>query len=130
MTHFTQEHKIRGGCPADWVWVVPPVSSGLCMTFHQEMRNYHLSPSYEYQEPPWKKFKLSKAKRSVNGIGKGLWFMSSLYQKRYRLRHRVLVIFCYTEILMRKVDFHSFFKSETSEKYANQLVKSKCQYKM
>ena len=91
MTHFTQEHKIRGGCPADWVWVVPPVSSGLCMTFHQEMRNYHLSPSYEYQEPPWKKFKLSKAKRSVNGIGKGLWFMSSLYQKRYRVRNRVCI---------------------------------------
>ena len=105
MTHFTQEHKIRGGCPADWVWVVPPVSSGLCMTFHQEMRNYHLSPSYEYQEPPWKKFKLSKAKSlrlSVNGIGKALWFMSSLYQKRYRVRNRVNFFFLFTRNFLKK----------------------------
>ena len=88
MTHFANEHKVRGGCPADWVWVVPPVSSGLCMTFHQEMRNYHLSPSYEYQEAPWKKFH-SHPKRTIYGIGRSLWFISSLYQKRYRIRPMV-----------------------------------------
>ena len=90
MAHFAQEHKIRGGCPADWVWVVPPVSSGLCMTFHQEMFSYHLSPSYEYQDPPWRKYKVTKsAKRTVNALGKGLWFMASLYQKQYRKRNMV-----------------------------------------
>jgi len=90
MAHFAQEHKIRGGCPADWVWVVPPVSSGLCMTFHQEMFSYHLSPSYEYQDPPWRKYKVTKsAKRTVNALGKGLWFMASLYQKQYRKRNTV-----------------------------------------
>ena len=55
MDFFNQEHQVRGGCPADWVWVTPPMSSGITPTFHQEMLNYHLSPSYEYQEPIWKK---------------------------------------------------------------------------
>lgn len=33
----------------DWVWVVPPLSSSLTPVFHQEMLNYELKPSYEYQ---------------------------------------------------------------------------------
>ena len=89
MAHFAQEYKVRGGCPADWVWIVPPISSGLCLTFHQEMRNYHLSPSFEYQELPWKKYKISKAKRTVTGLGKAFWFMTALYLKRYRARKGV-----------------------------------------
>ena len=89
--HFKQEHKIRGGCPADWIWVTPPMSGGLTPTFHQEMLNYHLSPSYEYQEPIWQKYRAdqNKEKKTVNGLGKALWFMSSLYLKRYRMRKSV-----------------------------------------
>jgi len=49
MTHFQQEHASRGGCPADWVWIVPPISGGLTEVFHQEMLNYHLTPCYDYQ---------------------------------------------------------------------------------
>ena len=47
--HLREETKVRGGCPADWVWIVPPQSGSLVSTFHQEMLMYHLSPSYEYQ---------------------------------------------------------------------------------
>ena len=92
--HFNQEHKIRGGCPADWIWVTPPMSGGLTPTFHQEMLNYHLSPSYEYQEPIWQKYRAdqNKEKKTVNGLGKALWFMSSLYLKRYRMRKSVSFI--------------------------------------
>ena len=92
--HFNQEHKIRGGCPADWIWVTPPMSGGLTPTFHQEMLNYHLSPSYEYQEPIWKKYRAdqNKEKKTVNGLGYALWFMSSLYMKRYRMRKSVSII--------------------------------------
>ena len=43
------EHKLRGGCPADWVWVVPPMSGSLTEVFHQEMLVYKMKPSYEYQ---------------------------------------------------------------------------------
>lgn len=47
--HMHTEQRIRGGCPADWVWVVPPMSGSLTSVFHQEMVNYRLRPSYEYQ---------------------------------------------------------------------------------
>ena len=49
MTFMQNEHKQRGGCPADWVWIVPPMSGSLCPVFHQEMALYKLRPSYEYQ---------------------------------------------------------------------------------
>ena len=84
--HFKEEHKIRGGCPADWVWVVPPMSSGLTPVFHQEMLNYKLKPSYEYQESMWKKYKADKDKKlmSVKSFARAVWFASILYTKRYR----------------------------------------------
>ena len=74
--HLEIETKIRGGCPADWVWINPPMSSSLTKVFHQEMINYHLKPSYEYQKPAnkvynWKrepiqlKYKLKSIAQSV-----------------------------------------------------------------
>jgi sulfite reductase alpha subunit-like flavoprotein len=54
MKHHENENQVRGGCPADWVWVVPPLSSHLTPVFHLEMLNYTLKPSYEYQDPPWR----------------------------------------------------------------------------
>lgn len=47
-------HKYRNGCPADWVWIVPPMSSSITPVFHQEMIVYNLKPSFEYQEAAWK----------------------------------------------------------------------------
>ncbi|XP_041378542.1 nitric oxide synthase-like protein [Gigantopelta aegis] len=52
--HLENEQRLRGGCPADWVWVVPPISGSLTQVFHQEMLMYKLKPSYEYQEDAWK----------------------------------------------------------------------------
>lgn len=49
MKFMENEMKQRGGCPADWVWVVPPLSSSITPVFHQEMLLYKLKPSYEYQ---------------------------------------------------------------------------------
>ena len=48
LQHFADETATRGGCPADWVWIVPPLSGSACPVFHQEMMKYHLKPSYEY----------------------------------------------------------------------------------
>lgn len=56
MTHLANEQRLRGGCPADWVWLVPPTSGSLTPVFHQEMVNYHLLPNYEYMEPMWKTY--------------------------------------------------------------------------
>lgn len=43
------EFRLRGGCPAEWVWIVPPTSGSLTPVFHQEMVCYSLKPSFEYQ---------------------------------------------------------------------------------
>lgn len=45
---------IRNGCPADWVWIVPPMSSSVLPVFHQEMALYYLKPSFDYQEAAYK----------------------------------------------------------------------------
>ena len=34
--HYENEMKLRGGCNADWVWIVPPMSSHLTSVFHQK----------------------------------------------------------------------------------------------
>lgn len=49
MKHLENEVRLRNGCPADWVWIVPPLSGSATPVFHQEMALYHLKPSYEYQ---------------------------------------------------------------------------------
>ena len=49
MQFYGNEMRTRGGCPADWVWLTPPMSSSLCPVFHQEMAFYFLKPSFEYQ---------------------------------------------------------------------------------
>lgn len=54
MKHYENEQRLRGGCPADWVWIVPPMSGSATQVFHQEMSIYFLRPSYEYQDPAWK----------------------------------------------------------------------------
>jgi nitric oxide synthase oxygenase domain/subunit/sulfite reductase alpha subunit-like flavoprotein len=64
MKFLEQEYRERGGCPADWVWIVPPMSGSATRVFHQEMLLYHLTPSFEYQEDPviqWKKSKRPKS---------------------------------------------------------------------
>ena len=49
MTFLHNEHTQRGGCPADWVWIVPPLSGSLTSVFHQELALFKLKPSFEYQ---------------------------------------------------------------------------------
>ncbi|KAM9194759.1 nitric oxide synthase 1 isoform 1-T1 [Dugong dugon] len=51
--HMENEYRCRGGCPADWVWIVPPMSGSITPVFHQEMLNYRLTPCFEYQPDPW-----------------------------------------------------------------------------
>uniref|UniRef100_A0A8D0C3I7 Nitric oxide synthase n=1 Tax=Salvator merianae TaxID=96440 RepID=A0A8D0C3I7_SALMN len=54
MKYMQNEYRLRGGCPADWVWLVPPISGSITPVFHQEMLNYILSPFYYYQVDAWK----------------------------------------------------------------------------
>ncbi|XP_038647078.1 nitric oxide synthase, brain [Scyliorhinus canicula] len=63
MKHMENEYRCRGGCPADWVWIVPPMSGSITPVFHQEMLNYQLNPSFDYQTDPW----LSHEWKGANG---------------------------------------------------------------
>uniref|UniRef100_A0A673J5Q6 Nitric oxide synthase n=1 Tax=Sinocyclocheilus rhinocerous TaxID=307959 RepID=A0A673J5Q6_9TELE len=65
MQHMEMEVRLRGGCPADWVWLVPPMSGSLTPVFHQEMLNYILSPFFYYQPEPWLTHKWKNKKRNV-----------------------------------------------------------------
>ena len=49
MKYMQNEYRSRGGCPSDWIWLVPPISGSITPVFHQEMLNYVLSPFYYYQ---------------------------------------------------------------------------------
>lgn len=49
MKHYDNELRTRKGCPADWVWIVPPISGSITPVFHQEMVSYELHPMYAYQ---------------------------------------------------------------------------------
>ncbi|XP_019401132.1 PREDICTED: nitric oxide synthase, inducible [Crocodylus porosus] len=100
MKYMQNEYRVRGGCPADWVWLVPPISGSITPVFHQEMLNYVLSPFYYYQEDAWKTHvwhdetrrpKKKEIKFSV--FAKAAFFASSLMRKRMAARSKATVIY-------------------------------------
>ncbi|XP_043923537.1 nitric oxide synthase, brain-like [Protopterus annectens] len=66
MKHMENEYRVRGGCPADWVWIVPPLSGSLTPVFHQEMINYIITPCYFYQPDAWKEMYSSSNKKKIH----------------------------------------------------------------
>ncbi|XP_026636393.1 nitric oxide synthase, inducible [Microtus ochrogaster] len=100
MKHMQNEYRARGGCPADWIWLVPPVSGSITPVFHQEMLNYVLSPFYYYQVEPWKthiwqNVKLRPRRREIRFrvLGKVVLFASMLMRKVMAFRVRATVLF-------------------------------------
>ena len=96
LTHMGNEMKSRGGCPADWVWIVPPMSSSATGVFHQEMVNYQLKPSYEYQEPAWKGYKWGKKvtlKYTFKSIAKSVLSVIKLMKGILSKRIKVSVLY-------------------------------------
>ncbi|KAH7337982.1 nitric oxide synthase [Rhizoctonia solani] len=43
--YYENEIKIRGHCPGDWVWIVPPTGGSTTKVYHQEMYNYLIKPA-------------------------------------------------------------------------------------
>ena len=68
VSHMQDETKVRGGCPADWVWIVPPQAGSLVSTFHQEMLHYHLSPSFEYQDKPYETWFRGERRKTFRSV--------------------------------------------------------------
>ena len=40
--------------PADWGWIIPPISASATKVFHQEFENILLKPNLFPQPEPWK----------------------------------------------------------------------------
>ncbi|CAL4076770.1 unnamed protein product, partial [Meganyctiphanes norvegica] len=101
MQHFKNEQRLRGGCPADWVWIVPPMSGSLTPVFHQEMSLYHLKPSFEYQDPAWKTQTWEKNNNSMENnriikfkqVALALMFTSILYKNALSKRTKVTILY-------------------------------------
>ena len=117
MKHLKDEEKVRGGCPADWVWIVPPISGSACPVFHQEMLLYHLKPAYEYQPEPWndfrrKKLDIATLKRKFKSAFLSAKFTSGPMKRALAKRHKITILYA-TET----------GKSETYTKKLNGMLK-------
>ncbi|KAM9596861.1 nitric oxide synthase, inducible [Trichechus inunguis] len=100
MKYMQNEYRSRGGCPADWIWLVPPISGSITPVFHQEMLNYILSPFYYYQVEAWKTHVWQDEKRrprrreiQFKVLAKAMLFASVLMRKAMASRVRVTILF-------------------------------------
>lgn len=100
MKHLEIEYRLRGGCPSDWVWLVPPMSGSITTVFHQEMLNYILSPFYYYQIDAWKTHqwhdesrKPKKKEFKLSVISKAVLFASMLMRKTMAARTKATILF-------------------------------------
>ncbi|NXN16416.1 NOS2 protein, partial [Indicator maculatus] len=100
MRYLQSEYRARGGCPADWVWIVPPMSGSITPVFHQEMLNYVLTPFYYYQVDAWKTHiwhdetrRPKKREIKFSILAKAVLFASSLMQQATAARPKVTVIY-------------------------------------
>jgi nitric-oxide synthase len=46
LTHLAREERARRLCPADWSWIVPPISGSATEVFHRYYADAELSPNY------------------------------------------------------------------------------------
>ncbi|XP_050666056.1 nitric oxide synthase-like isoform X2 [Leptidea sinapis] len=98
--HLDNENKSRGGCPSDWIWIVPPLSSSLTAVFHQEMALYYIRPSYDYQEPAWKTHQWTKSegnksrrKFHFKQIARAVKFTSKLFSQALSKRIKATILY-------------------------------------
>ena len=46
LTHVAREERARRVCPADWSWIVPPISGSATGVFHHYYEQGELRPNY------------------------------------------------------------------------------------
>ncbi|XP_064096957.1 nitric oxide synthase, salivary gland-like [Macrobrachium nipponense] len=123
MQFHSNEYRQRGGCPSDWVWIVPPISGSLTPVFHQEMTLYYLKPSYEYQIPAWVALQRQNKMLSGEDTKTG----NSPIQK---FRRAALCVYfattLYSGALAKRIRIAIIYASETgkAQGYANNLYES------
>jgi nitric-oxide synthase len=50
LTHLAKEERAGRGCPADWSWIVPPMSGGLTPVFHRSYDTEVSGPEFRLDE--------------------------------------------------------------------------------
>lgn len=50
LDHLAREERAGRGCPADWSWIVPPVSGGLTPVYHRYYDEADLTPAFRLDE--------------------------------------------------------------------------------
>ncbi|XP_060064662.1 nitric oxide synthase 1-like [Ylistrum balloti] len=119
MKFMENEQRNRGGCPADWVWVVPPMSGSITPVFHQEMLRYKIKPSYEPMEDPWKSYVWKKDRDKTKSLDRpkrkfGFKELARAVKFSAKLMNKALA---------RRVKCTILYATETgkSERFANTL---------
>ncbi|GGT39310.1 nitric oxide synthase oxygenase [Nonomuraea spiralis] len=51
LTHLEREERAGRRCPADWSWIVPPLSGGATPVFHRYYDTCELTPAYVHHRP-------------------------------------------------------------------------------
>jgi nitric-oxide synthase, bacterial len=54
MRHVADETRAGRQTPAEWSWIVPPMSGSTTPVFHRPFRNVTQKPNFYYQPSPWK----------------------------------------------------------------------------
>jgi nitric-oxide synthase len=54
ITHEKKEMQVGRVLPADWGWIVPPLSGSATPVFHRHYKDIVLKPNFFYQVPPWR----------------------------------------------------------------------------
>ncbi|NP_001161704.1 nitric oxide synthase [Nasonia vitripennis] len=105
MKHYENEMRLRNGCPADWIWIIPPISGSTTSVFHQEMALYYLKPSYDMQDSAWKThvwkkdrnshvtFKKPRRKFHFKQIARAVKFTSKLFGRALSRRIKATVLY-------------------------------------
>ncbi|XP_072018681.1 nitric oxide synthase 1-like [Amphiura filiformis] len=79
LEHLESEYKTRGGCPADWAWIVPSLSNNITPVYQQEMINYQLKPNFMHQDDIVQSYKWKGKKTNRGYLGDG-----DALSKRYK----------------------------------------------
>uniref|UniRef100_A0A673HC33 Nitric oxide synthase n=1 Tax=Sinocyclocheilus rhinocerous TaxID=307959 RepID=A0A673HC33_9TELE len=98
MKHMENEYRVRGGCPGDWVWIVPPMSSSITPVFHQEMLNYRLRSSCldPWNTHVWKGMNGTPTKKRAIGfkkLAKAVKFSAKLMGQAMAKRVKATILF-------------------------------------
>jgi len=64
--HTEKEEQLGRIVPADWGFIVPPISASTTEVFHQEMKDICLKPNFFNQPHPWRQTFFHKNVPSIN----------------------------------------------------------------